>query len=354
MPKTAKRAGQFGEGRVKVEARSSVRVGIVGCGYQGRLLVEAVLRTDRLVVVACADPDMEAAAAVAALAGGARTYASADEVLDGSEVEAIMIATPHHVLGEIALAAMGRGKHILAEKPIAMNESEAASIEEIATKTGICYMAGYSLRFFIAQQMVHDLLARGVTGEIQAVTTGIGSGPEGGWFDDPGMGGGALLYLGSHLVDEVLWLVGDEPIEVAADVRYRADTGVDETCAFSLRFARGAVAQCLVTQATEGWFDYVQIYGREGRIGLTSSNWLRYAISVLSTALPAYAEPVTICPRLRGDPIMMMLVPEVEEFGAAIRENRQPAVTVRDGRQVLKVLDAVLESGRKGKAITIG
>lgn len=337
-----------------MESRSAVRVGIVGCGYQGRLLAEAVARTSRLQVVACADPDTKAAAAVAALAGGASVHASAGELLDGSEVEAILIATPHHVLGEIALAAMGRGKHVLAEKPIAMNASEAASIESAASRAGICYMAGYSLRFFVAQQQVHDLLARGVTGEIQAVTAGIGTGPEGGWFNEPEMGGGALLYLGSHLVDEVLWLVGDEPVEVAADVRYRADTGVDETCAFSLRFARGAVAQCLVTQATEGWFDYVQIYGREGRIGLASSNWLRYEISVLSAALPAYAEPVTICPRLRGDPIMMMLVPEVEEFAAAIRENRQPAVTVGDGRRVLKVLDGVFESGRRGRAITIG
>jgi predicted dehydrogenase len=215
-------------------------------------------------------------------------------------------------------------------------------------------MSGYSLRFFVAQRQVYDLLAAGGIGEIRAVTAGIGQGPLGDWFAKPEMGGGALLYLGSHLVDEVLWFVQDEPIQVYSDVRHHPDSGTDETSAFQIRFAGGAIAQCLVTQSVEGWFDFVHIYGGEGRIGLASSNWLRYEISVASGALPAYAEPTTICPGLRGDPIMMMLVPEVEEFAAAIQENRQPAITAANGRQVLKVLDAVVESGRTGRSVKIG
>jgi predicted dehydrogenase len=338
----------------KMDQRDPVRVGIVGCGYQGRLLAQAVIRTSDLRVVACADPVTEAAAAVAALANQAEVYASAEELLDQSDVDAVMIATPNHFLCEIALTAIDAGKHVLAEKPIATNEREAARIEAAAVHSGICYMAGYSLRFFVAQRRVYDLLAAGAVGEIQAVTAGIGQGPLGDWFAVPEMGGGALLYLGSHLVDEVLWFVGDESVQVTADVRRRPDAGSDETSAFQVRFAGGAVAQCLVTQAAEGWFDFVQIYGRQGRIGLASSNWLQYEISVHSSALPAYAEPTTIRPRLWGDPIMMMLVPEVQEFAAAIRENRQPAITAADGRQVLKILDAVVESGRTGRSVRVG
>lgn len=337
-----------------MDSHGQVRVGIVGCGYQGRLLTQAMDRTSRLRVVACADPIEKEATAVAALAGNAEVYAAADELLARSEVDALIIATPHHVLHEIALAAIGAGKHVLAEKPIATNEQEAASIEAAAAQAGLCYMSGYSLRFFVAQQQVHDLLAAGAVGEIQAVAAGIGTGPLGGWFADAETGGGALLYLGSHVVDEILWYVDDDPVEVYADVRHRPGVGTDKTSIFQIRFAGGAVAQCLVTQAVEGWFDFVNIYGREGRIGLTSSNWLRYEISVFSTVNPAYAQPTTICPRLRGDPIMMMLGPELEEFGAAIQENRQPAITAADGRQVLKVLDAVVKSGRTGRPIGVG
>jgi predicted dehydrogenase len=337
-----------------MDRRDQVRVGIVGCGYQGRLLAQAIARTASLRVVACADPVAEAAAAVAALAGQVAAYGTAEELLNCSEVDAVILATPHHLLCPIALAAIDAGKHVLAEKPIATTEREAARIEAAAAQAGICYMAGYSLRFFVAQEQVRDLLAAGVIGEIQAVTAGMGQGPLGDWFAQPAMGGGALLYLGSHLVDEVLWLVQDEPVQVTADVRCRPDTGADDTSAFQILFAGGAVAQCLVSQAVEGWFDSVQLFGRQGRIGLASSNWLRYEISVCSKALPTYAEPTTICPGLWGDPIMMMLVPEVEEFAAAIQTGRQPAITAAEGRQVLKILDAVVKSGRTRMPVRVG
>jgi predicted dehydrogenase len=332
-----------------MDSQGHVSVGIVGCGYQGHLMAQAVARTSGLLLAACADPVKDAAAAVAALAGDVEVHASAEELLAESEVDAVIVATPHHVLCEIALAAIGAGKHVLVEKPIAMNEQEAAKIEEAVAQAGICYMSGYSLRFFVAQKLVYDLLTAGIVGEIQALTAGIGTGPLGGWFAEAEMGGGALLYLGSHLVDEILWFVQDEPVQVYADVQYRTDTGTDDTAVFQIRFAQGAVAQCLVTQAVEGWFDSVNIYGRRGRIGLASSNWLRYEISVVSTANPAYAQPTVICPSLRGDPIMMMLVPELEEFAAAIQEKRQAAITVSSGRKVLKVLDAVVKSAQTGR-----
>jgi predicted dehydrogenase len=154
-------------------------------------------------------------------------------------------------------------------------------------------------------------------------------------------------------VDEILWYANDEPVAVFANVRNRADTGTDETSAFQIRFSKGAVAQCLVTQAAGQWFDFVNIYGREGSIRLASSNWLRHEITVTSSVTAPYAEPTTIQPRLRGDPILMMLVPEVDEFAAAIQTNRQPAITATAGRRVLKVLDAVIESGRMGCPVTL-
>jgi predicted dehydrogenase len=232
---------------------------------------------------------------------------------------------------------------------MAMNDQEAARVEAAAARAGICYMPGYSLRFFAAQKQVHDLLTAGAVGEVQAVTAGIGTQPLSGWLANAETGGGALLYLGSHLVDEILWFVRDEPIEVYADVRIRPDTGTDETSAFHIRFAEGTVAQCLTTQAAGQWFDFVSIYGRDGTISLASSCWLQYEISVSSEAIPAYTQPTKIYPRLTEDPLMMML----EEFAAAIQENRAPAITAADGRRVLKVLDAVVKSGRTGKAVRV-
>lgn len=305
-----------------MDSHSRVRVGIVGCGYQSYLMTQAIAKVDMLRVTACADPVKDAAAKAAALAGHSEIYASADEMLDKSEVDAVIIATPHHVLHEIALLAIDAGKHVLTEKPIAINEREAITIEEAVAETDVCFMSGYSLRFFVAQKQVYDLLEAGAVGDIQAITAGMGMGPLTGWQANAETGGGQLLYLGSHLVDEILWFLKDEPAEVYADVRYRSDTGTDETSAFQIRFAEGAVAQCIVTQAVEEWFDFVNIYGRDGRLSLASSYWLQYNISASSRKMKAYTQPTMICPRLTDDPIMMMLVPELEEFATAIKENR--------------------------------
>ncbi len=332
---------------------SRIRAGLIGCGYQGRLLAQASAKIDLLQVTACADPDQDAAAGVAAIAGTPTVFVSAAELLAGSEVDAVLIATPHHVLGEIALQALSAGKHVLSEKPIAMNEPEAALIQPAAADAGLCFMSGYSLRFFAAHRKVFDLLAAGAIGEIRSVTAGMGARPFSGWGADPATGGGALLFLGSHLVDTVLWYLNDEPVEVYADVRHRSDTGADETSSFQIRFAGEAVAQCLVTQAAGHWFDFVCLYGREGSISLVSRQWLQCEITVLSNIIPEYANPATIRPLFTDQPLMMMLVPELEEFAAAIQESRSPAVTASDGRRVLRVLDAVHTSGETGVPVSL-
>ena len=78
-----------------------------------------------------------------------------------------------------------------------------------------------------------------------------------------------------------------------------------------------------------------------------------FELEVSSKVLPAYAEPTIIRPAVRGDNITMMLVPELQAFATAVYEQCQPAITVADGRQVLRILDAVRESGRAGKPITL-
>jgi phthalate 4,5-cis-dihydrodiol dehydrogenase len=336
-----------------MDTQSPLRVGIVGCGNQGGALAEAVRRTNALRVVACADPDRAAANRVAAIARDASTHESVEALIGESDVDAILIATPHHVLCPAALAAIRAGKHVMAEKPIGLNEREAAEIEAAARQAGICFMAGYSFRFSMARH-VHDLIASGTVGEIQAISGAIGCPPlDDDWIAFPETGGGPLLFLGSHLVDTILWFVGDDLVEVSANVRRRADTGADETSTFQIRFAGGAVAQCIVTQAAPTFFYTIDIHGRAGRVTLRGWNFLQFEIEVSSSANPAYAQPSVIRPRIGRDNIAMMFVPELEEFAHAVREGRQPAITATDGRQVLKVLDAVVEAGRASRVVMV-
>jgi predicted dehydrogenase len=215
-------------------------------------------------------------------------------------------------------------------------------------------MAGYSFRSIAALQKVHELLQADAVGEILTITGAIGVGPmSSGWRAGPETGGGPLLYVGSHMVDAMLWYVRDDPITVVADVRYRADTRADETTTFQIQFGRGAVAQGMVTQTAAGLFHNLDIYGRQGRISLRGIGF-HYTIDIVSQVLSAYTQPTTIhLPQLE-DLRMLMHLPQLAEFAQAIRERRQPAVTVADGRRVLKVLDAIIKSDRTGEPVRLG
>jgi predicted dehydrogenase len=333
--------------------REKIRVGLVGCGWHGGALAQAIVRSQSFRLAACADPDVAAANRAAANAADVSTHASVEALLAESEVDAIIVATPHHLLAPVALAAIRAGKHVLAEKPIALNEREAAEVAAEVARLSVSYMAGYSFRFSMGRY-VHELVAGGAVGEIRGITGAIGMGPlNDGWIAYPETGGGPLLYVGCHLVDLALWLLGDDPVEVFAHVQRRADTGADDTTTLQIRFAKGALAQFLVTQAASAFFYELGIHGGAGTIALRGRNFLQFEVEVSSSVLPAYAEPTVIRPSVRRDNITMMLVPELEAVAAAVHERRQPAITVDDGRQVLRILDAITESGRMGRPIAL-
>lgn len=336
------------------ENQAPVRVGIVGCGYQGGILAQSVGAEKLFRITACADPDLAAAQRVAALAGGAETFTSVDEMLATGEVDVVFVATPHHVLYESSLAAIQAGKHVLAEKPIGMDEKEAVQLEEAVARSGVCFMAGYSFRYIAALQKVWEWVQADAVGEIHTITGSIGVGPmSSGWRAGPETGGGPLLYVGSHLVDAMLWYMQDEPVQVYADVRYRADTRADETTTFQIQFAQGAVAQGMVTQTAKGLFCQLDLHGRQGRITLRGMGFA-YEIDVESSVLPAYAQPTTLRIPQVPDLRILMHTLQLAEFAAAIHEKRQPSVTVGDGRRVLRVIDGIVKSGRRGEPIRIG
>lgn len=333
---------------------SQLRVGIVGCGYQGSVLAHTIRESNLMQLMACADPDTAAAERVTGGGGATSVFASVTELLAGSTVDAVLVATSHDALFECSLAAIEAGKHVLAEKPIGMDEREAAQLEDAVERAGVCFMAGYSFRYIPAWQRVHELLQAGVVGEIHTVTGSIGIGPmSSGWRADPASGGGPSLYVGSHLVDQALWYVGDDPIEVDANIRYRPDTHAEETALFRIHFGRGAVAQGMVTQAAAGFFHDLDIWGRQGRLSLHSTG-LAYSVEVVSDVFPSYAKPATIRFPQVEDLRVQKHRAQFAEFVQAIGERRQPACTVSDGRRALKVLDAITKAGRTGQIVRLG
>jgi predicted dehydrogenase len=338
-----------------VNTQSGLRIGLVGCGYQGGNFVNAIAADTAMRVVACADPDQAAVAATAARAGNAAIYASAEELLNGSEVDAVIVAASHDALFACSMAAIRAGKPVLVEKPIALNEMDAILLQEAAAANGVCFMSGYSFRYITAWQKAHELLKAGAVGEIHTICGRIGIGPMStGWRARLETGGGPMFYVGSHLIDQMLWYMADDPVEVSSHIRCRADTGADETTTFQVRFAQGAVAQGMVTQTATGGLNHgLDVYGRQGRISLNGYGFT-VGLTVASGANPAYAQPTSFAFPQIEDLRIVMHRPQLAEFAAVIRERRQPACSAADGRIALKVIDALFQSDRTGQPVRLG
>src|SRR3989337_482868 len=89
--------------RTIMENQAQLRAGIVGCGYQGGILAKTIRESDAWQVTACADPNQDAAAQVAAMAGNPAVYASVEDMLQHAEVDAVMVATSHDALYDCSL-----------------------------------------------------------------------------------------------------------------------------------------------------------------------------------------------------------------------------------------------------------
>ncbi len=318
----------------------TLRIGLIGCGGQGRRLGQALKGVEVAQLVACADPrDATALGAVEAL-GFARAHRDYEEMLAGEDLDAVVVATPHSILRDAAVASVRAGCHVFIEKPMALDRAQAREIRTAAIEAGVTVMAGYCQRFAEGRRIMKSLIERGAVGELRQVSAGKGSGPLRRWLADPEKGGGQLLYLGVHITDQILWMVGSEAEAVQAEINRDPGTGVDQDSAFTIRFGNGVLASVLCSQNVGVGFDFVEVLGSAGRI---RSEWKAGVVEIQSQVIPEYSRPTTI--RHAAGP---MFTDEMEAWTSSLVEGREPPITVDDGIRVLAIIDSAVESARTG------
>ena len=231
-----------------------VRFGVIGCGtiaYWTHLRELKHLNGARLV--AAADPD-SAARARAGHATNVRMLASAKELLTLPDIDAVVISAPNSMHAELAIAAAQAGKHFYLEKPIAIAESEARRVIEVASETGVVAAMGFNRRYHPVFEQAASLISDGRIGRVRGVQTIFteptppDSMPD--WKKQRSSGGGVLLDLASHHFDSLRWLLRDEINEVqarlsselsdqdSASLRLIMRSGIEVSSVFSYRAAR--------------------------------------------------------------------------------------------------------------------
>ncbi len=328
-----------------------IRVCLVGAGRAG--LVHGrnfAFRIPRAKLVAVVDEDPVARARAAEVLQ-VQPFASLEEALERVDFEAVCVATPTFTHRDLVVRAAAAGKHVLCEKPMALEVSQAVEMIRAAERAGVVLQIGFMRRFDAEFQEARARIASGELGRlllIRSTTRGPGLPPA--WAWDPKTGIGLLAEVTSHDFDTLRWLSGSEYRSVFARVAARKATHLlaehpdfYDVALVSAEMEDGTLGSiegaCPVDY---GYDSRVEILGTEGLIcigDVRQGSWMRVTREghVVHQAVRSWRD------RYRD-----AYLAEDEHFIACIEEGRLPEVTGWDGLRALEATLAAVRSASTG------
>ncbi|HEX3670750.1 MAG TPA: Gfo/Idh/MocA family oxidoreductase [Candidatus Cybelea sp.] len=226
---------------------TAFRIGIVGAGFGATSHLPALQNHPRFDVVAIASP--RSATEIAQRAKVPLAFRSCEEMLAGCEVDAVTVASPPFAHCDDVLAALGAGKHVIAEKPFATSVAEALRMVEAARGAGTACGVAHEFRFVPQAQALKELIVNGHLGHLRNLeitllrhTLRRHERRARSWWFERERGGGLAGAVLSHLIDHADWLAGAAPSRALGFARTANPDRIDEEGAFSSNVDDGAFA----------------------------------------------------------------------------------------------------------------
>jgi predicted dehydrogenase len=193
---------------------SQVRFGIVGAGSIAVPNIEGLLKHPSAKIVAICATSPKRADPLAERFRIPRKYYRVEQILDDRDIDAVVISVPNYLHGSIAISALEHDKHVLLDKPFAMNYTQTQRISEAVKKYKKILMVGMNQRFLAETQKLKNLIDKNILGELyfcQAYWMRRAGCPRfGTWFCRKDQaGGGAMMDIGVHIIDLAMYLVGN-------------------------------------------------------------------------------------------------------------------------------------------------
>lgn len=317
---------------------------VIGCGWAGRRHAEAFIAEGARLVWAV-DFDISRARDVASLQPGARPATTFDEALSDPAVTMADVCVPHHLHADICSAAIGKGKDVLCEKPLAPTLADADRLAEAAERAALLLMVAENECFNPVYGEVRRLIANGAIGApalVQAtrecyLRESFLSDRQ--WFlSREASGGGILLSGGIHDFAKLRMMLGEVTLVHALRARQRfAELETEDTVVMLLGFANGVVGTLVEsyfmidpTTKTGTEVHRLRIDGDNGSIEVTNGNSLR-------VTTPAGVGDVIV-------PAEDTFRAEVREFLACTASRREPSTSARAQRRNLELVQAAYAS----------
>jgi predicted dehydrogenase len=347
--------------------KRKIRIGVIGTGgiANAAHLPGYSQIPDECEIVALCDIDPKALKRTAEKYGVKNTFEDYNKMLEMEEIDGVSVCTPNYVHCDPTIQALKAGKHVLCEKPIAMNAVEAKRMVDTARKTGKHLQIGYNSRFSLANQLLKKYIDAGELGEIyysRAQSLRRRGIPGWGVFiEKDKQGGGPLIDIGVHILDLTLWLMGHPKPVAASGVTYqkfgkRSDVvgfmgqwdykkfTVEDFASALIRLDNGAsiaLEASFVANIPED-IHTSTLCGTEGGAVTSPLTIVKEKHGSLQTFKPEYP----------GHEVNTHFE-EMKHFVNVIRTNTEPLVTGEHGLMVAQIMDAIYASADAGKEVTI-
>ncbi|MBP1993530.1 Gfo/Idh/MocA family protein [Paenibacillus eucommiae] len=323
-----------------------MKIAIVGCGGLGQVHASCYAKVPDVTVVGVCDIDADLAKALADKTG-APAYASFTEMLIETGCDVVSIALPSFLHKPFTVQAAEAGKHVICEKPIALNLQDAAEMIEVCEKNKVRLFVGHVVRFFPEYKSMKQKIDAGALGRIgvaHAKRAGGHPSEVRAWFGDDNKSGGVVVDLMVHDIDFMLWALG----KVRSVYGFRKRDGLLDYASATLLFESGAVANIEAHWGYPGPFlTTAEISGSKGLLRSDSRKSKSLQVSKVATA--ENQGRVIEIPQSPGFENPYEL--EIRHFIDCIRDQHEPIVTAQDAYNALEIALAVLESDRTGQAV---
>lgn len=251
-------------------SEKKVRWGIMSTASIGkRSVIPGIQESARNEVVAVASRSLESAKSFAKELHIPKSYGSYEELLNDPEIDAVYIPLPNHLHKEWTIKAAQAGKHILCEKPIALNEEEAAEMIEACDQAGVVLAEAYMYRHQMRYEDIKAKIKAGEIGDVRGihgVFTFEGSADTGNIRFTKEWGGGSIYDVGCYPISAARLILDEEPIAVTSHAYFSPDHGgVDMMASGLMEFSNG-VALTFDCGMSAEFRNQMEILGTNGRI----------------------------------------------------------------------------------------
>jgi len=347
-----------------MRTRQQLNAGVIGLGM-GQHHVRAFAAAGAKVVAVC-DVNEDRLARIKAEHNVPHAFTNVDDILALDKLDVVSVALPNYLHAPIAIKALQAGKHVMCEKPMAMNAQEGRRIALAARASGKKFMMHFNTRFSAEAQALKEYADAGILGTVYYARTvwnrRRGVPGLGGWFTTRSMsGGGPLIDLGVHRLDFALWLMGSPAAvtvsgfahdQLARNIAARSGKTMDveDFAAGFVRLDNGAVLALVVSYATttEKAEDMsTLVLGTKGSLyhgNAGESYQMEAKVFTDRSGFVEVTRPLGYTPRYAS---------AHQHFVECILEDKEPLATAEHGVRVMEILDALYESAAKGREVKV-